>query len=62
MILDSADIHTAIASFAGVMFAEVVVKPVAIRTGRYLIRRLDGLLADRVPDWLWLDTKRPEDG
>jgi hypothetical protein len=61
MILNPSDIHTALASFAGVMFAEVVVKPVAIRVGRYLLRRLDGLLSDRVPDWLWLDSKRSGD-
>lgn len=57
----TSDIHTAIASFAGVMFAEVVVKPIAIRVGRYLLRQLDTLLADRVPDWLWLDSKRSGD-
>lgn len=61
MTLDAPDIHTAVSSFAGVMLAEVVVKPIAIRAGRYLIRRLDELSGDRVPNWLWLDTKRPED-
>jgi hypothetical protein len=61
MTLDPTDIHTAIASFAGVMFAEAVVKPIAIRTGRYLLRKLDILSGDHVPDWLWIDPKRTGD-
>ena len=59
--IDPTDIHTAIASFAGVMFAEAVVKPIAIRTGRYLIRRLDVMAGNHIPDWLWIDPKRPCD-
>jgi hypothetical protein len=61
MTLDPSDIHTAISSFAGVMFAEVVVKPIAIRIGRYLIRRLDELSGDRIPNWLWVNPKHPCD-
>lgn len=61
MTIDPSDIRTALASFAGVMVAEVIVKPIAVRTGRYLVRKLDGLLANRIPDWLWLDPKRSED-
>ena len=61
MVLNPTDIHTAIASFIGVMVAEVVVKPIAIRTGRYLIRQADKSLNDVLPDWLWDTTKRTED-
>ena len=61
MILNPTDVHTALASFAGVMVAEVIVKPIAIRTGRYLLRRLDNALGDRIPNWLWVDPKRPGD-
>jgi hypothetical protein len=45
------DVHTALYSFIGVMFAEVVVKPIAVRTGRYLLRKLDGQIKV-IPDWL----------
>lgn len=61
MVLNPTDIHTAIASFIGVMVAEVVVKPIAIRIGRYLIRQADKSLNDVLPDWLWDTTKRTED-
>jgi ABC-type sulfate transport system permease component len=45
------DIHTFFFSFLGVMVAEVVVKPIAIRTGRYLLRKLDDRIVV-IPDWL----------
>lgn len=61
MTFNPSDVHTALASFAGVMLAEVIIKPIAIRTGRYLVRQLDGLLGDHVPNWLWVDPKRPGD-
>jgi ABC-type molybdate transport system permease subunit len=43
--------HALIFSFLGVMIAEVVVKPIAIRTGRFLLRRLDNKI-EIIPDWL----------
>ena len=45
------DIHTFFFSFLGVMVAEVVVKPIAIRVGRYLLRKLDDRIVV-IPDWL----------
>jgi hypothetical protein len=45
------DFHTAVASFAGVMVAEVVVKPVAIRVGRWLLQSIDDRITI-IPDWL----------
>ena len=47
------DANTALASFAGVMLAEAVVKPIAIRVGRILLRQLDGAVGDLLPNWLW---------
>lgn len=51
MELQVSDIHTAIASFAGVMVAEVIIKPIAIRAGRWLLRTLDNRITV-IPDWL----------
>jgi len=51
MELTSLDIHALLFSFLGVMIAEVVVKPIAIRTGRYLLRKLDDRIVV-IPDWL----------
>lgn len=51
MELTTLDIHTLLFSFLGVMIAEVVVKPIAIRTGRYLLRKLDDRIVV-IPDWL----------
>ena len=51
MDLTLSDIHTAVASFAGVMVAEVIVKPVAIRVGRWILRTLDDRITV-IPDWL----------
>jgi putative Ca2+/H+ antiporter (TMEM165/GDT1 family) len=45
------DFHTAVASFAGVMVAEVVVKPVAVRVGRWLLQSIDDRITI-IPDWL----------
>lgn len=45
------DLHVLISSFIGVMIAEVIVKPVAIRTGRHLLRKADDKLGF-IPDWL----------
>lgn len=55
------DVHTALASFSGVMLAEVVVKPIAIRVGRLLVRQLDGVVGDLLPDWLWDTSERASD-
>lgn len=52
MELSPKDLEIAISSFLGVMFAEVVVKPVAIRLGKYLIRSVDGKVKF-LPDWLY---------
>ncbi len=48
------DVHTALSAFVGVMAAEVVVKPVATRLGRFLLGWLDQALGERVnfPSWL----------
>lgn len=51
MNLPLSDIHTAVASFAGVMVAEVIVKPIAIRTGRWILRAVDNRIKV-IPDWL----------
>jgi ABC-type molybdate transport system permease subunit len=51
MELNTLDLHALIFSFLGVMIAEVVVKPIAIRTGRFLLRRLDNKI-EVIPDWL----------
>jgi ABC-type molybdate transport system permease subunit len=51
MELTTPDIHTLLFSFLGVMIAEVVVKPIAIRTGRSLLRKLDDHIVV-IPDWL----------
>jgi hypothetical protein len=51
MDLPLSDVHTAVASFAGVMVAEVIVKPIAIRTGRWILRTLDDRITV-IPDWL----------
>jgi hypothetical protein len=51
MDLQPSDLHTAIASFFGVMVAEVIVKPVAIRIGLWLLRKTDDRIAI-IPDWL----------
>jgi hypothetical protein len=49
--MELSDFHTAAASFTGVMIAEVVVKPIAIRVGRWLIRSIDDRITI-IPDWL----------
>jgi hypothetical protein len=49
----ASDIEIAVSSFVGVMVAEVIVKPIAIRTGRLIIRAVDKRIGDLLPDWLW---------
>lgn len=61
MEFTSPDVHTALASFAGVMLAEVVVKPIATRVGRTLVRQLDGAVGDLLPNWLWDTSERTSD-
>ena len=51
MQITTLDVYALFFSFLGVMIAEVVVKPIAIRTGRYLLRKLDDRITV-VPDWL----------
>lgn len=46
------DLQIAVDAFVGVMFAEVIVKPIAVRTGRAIVKRLD-LWVDFIPDFLW---------
>ena len=48
----SQDLHVAVSAFVGVMIAESVVKPVAVRAGRHLLGRLDAALGGVLPDWL----------
>ena len=45
------DLHILVSSFIGVMIAETVVKPIAIRVGRRLIGKADSALG-WIPDWL----------
>jgi hypothetical protein len=45
------DAHTMFYSFLGVMVAEVVVKPIAVRLGLYLLKKLDDRILV-IPDWL----------
>jgi hypothetical protein len=61
MEFTASDVHTVLASFAGVMLAEVVVKPIAIRIGRTLLRQLDGAVGDLLPNWLWDTSERASD-
>lgn len=61
MTPEVSDFHTTLASFAGVMLAEVVVKPIAIRVGRLMVRRLDGAVGDLLPNWLWDTSERAGD-
>lgn len=51
MDLQLSDFHTAVASFTGVMVAEVVIKPIAVRAGRWVLRTLDNRIKV-IPDWL----------
>jgi hypothetical protein len=53
MGLPVSDIEIALSSFVGVMVAEVIVKPLAIRIGRLIIRAVDKRVGDLLPDWLW---------
>ena len=43
------------------MLAEVVVKPIAIRVGRLLVRQLDEVVGDLLPNWLWDTSERASD-
>lgn len=45
------DLHILLSSFVGVMIAETVVKPIAIRVGRHLLGKLDAKVGV-LPDWL----------
>lgn len=47
----TSDLHTAASAFVGVMIAEALVKPIALRIGRYVIRKLDDKITI-IPDWL----------
>lgn len=49
--MDLTDIHALAYAFIGIMIAEVVVKPIAVRLGRYLIKRLDDRILI-IPNWL----------
>lgn len=51
-MIKSTDLHTLFSSFLGVMLAEVIMKPVAARTGRFLIKFLDRFVKI-IPNWLW---------
>lgn len=55
------DLHTLLAAFVGVMIAEVIVKPVAIRSGRAILRYLDEHVS-WIPDWLHSESKGPVSG
>lgn len=46
------DLEIGLSAFVGVMVAEVIVKPIAVRCGRWAVRKTDGLLFDVLPDWL----------
>jgi hypothetical protein len=45
------DLDVAISAFVGVMIAEALVKPVAARLGRIIIRAVDSKIGI-IPDWL----------
>lgn len=49
--MSPSDLHVLVSSFVGVMIAEVIVKPVAIRVGRHLLRKADDKVGF-IPDWL----------
>lgn len=46
-----ADFEIGLSAFAGVMVAEVIIKPIAVRTGRWLVRQIDQRIGV-IPDWL----------
>lgn len=50
------DLHVAASAFVGVMVAEAIVKPIAVRVARYLIRKAD-LYVNVIPDWLHDDSQ-----
>ena len=58
MEFNTTDIEIDISSFVGVMIAEALVKPVALRIGRYILKAMD----ERVkflPNWLY-DLNNPD--
>jgi hypothetical protein len=50
------DLRVMLDVFLSMMFAEVIAKPVAIRTGRWILRRTDYHLP-WIPDWLYKDER-----
>lgn len=52
------DIEIALSSFIGVMVAEALVKPVALRIGRYVLRVMDQRVKF-LPNWLY-DSNKPD--
>jgi hypothetical protein len=47
----ASDIHVALSAFVGVIIAEALVKPVAVRIGQVVIRAVDSKIGI-IPDWL----------
>lgn len=45
------DLEIGASAFVGVMVAEVIVKPVAVRVGQWLIRTIDKRVG-WIPNWL----------
>jgi hypothetical protein len=50
--MSAEDIRITADVFLGVMFWEVVGKPIAIRIGKWGLRRADGVIRV-IPDWLY---------
>jgi hypothetical protein len=51
-------IDSAIGTFLALALTESLVKPVAQRTGRYILRKLDTQLKF-IPNWLHSDAEKP---
>jgi len=45
-------VDSMLGAFIALSFSEVVVKPLAIRIGKILLKKTDDALGDALPDWL----------
>lgn len=46
------DLHVTIDAFIGMVIAEAIAKPIAIRVGRFILSRLDNKIKI-IPDWIY---------
>ena len=45
------DLEIGLSAFVGVMVAEVIIKPIAVRLGQAIVRKVDSRVG-WIPDWL----------